>query len=1191
MARDQRGSRAKPRRRIRNARAVLGVERLDARLALSANGGPFADAWLTLQPVGFAAPDDGAGPQVVSFVASTIAAARVSTTAAAPVVTSVKGPSGQAAGGVAGGYAITVSGSGFVDGSGSLVVQAVDFWTNNPTTNVGGTGQITVAPGGTPTSATITVTMPALSLPPLPVATAVVVSVPNAPTSSQTITPSNTFTFVQQAQVTSLTYTDAQHNTRGPSQAQNGPLAGGGTLVINGTGFVTGSSVQFVDYGSAPKTFTVPASSVTVNAAGTQVSLPLPSVGQKWSTDTTVAVNVVPPQNGVPSFGPSNNAGGFTNQFTFFKAAFTRIKIKLQPAVVNSGPIYFVAYSQQGDRTGTLQNYAPLIMQVTQPGTAGQNQGTWELGTSMITGKNSVIDASKYQPLSFTKTKDANGYLTATVNYENLLYSQGYSNVSAGAVLSLGAFPSITAGGGLAGAPTVSDNPGLTYGLTELNVSGLATTNYSAPSTVIDLSFVDQFGMSLQATPFPAAPFPVTNLGVAGGTRQGAINQFANVLKQSTNPQANAFTPLISAAGTTQILAPKSYLNAVENQPGIKPTTSELAGGNLQPPVLPPDAAATGYFYWVTAVGDGGGETKLFGTGQTPTAPNTSPLFNTVFQTLDPGKNSILVTWGSFPGGVQSTAVSYNVYRQEGYTQAKVAAQPIAGSSVQKLSVPVTSLSYLDDGNGTWDDVAPADVPSSNATYSLLSGFFDDALKQFFKYYETNDFVIHRDGITWKGTTVKAGAAGASLSYASTSGTSTLTWYGRGLVLHDEKDSSNQFVFLDPSSPKLTKNTWMQTTSNLGFSAGYQIFSACGAAGDGGPADAAAIGKAQPWKDLQNSIATAFDRGLATNFAVAPDAWANPPQFSAAAVVSQKSGTWSSGKLVPHSWTVTGVCNGVETVYGVVTSLTPQSGKAVKLTWSTAPTGSQAYDSFNVYRAKGSPGQSLAWKQIATNVTFQTGAQTVVFLDTGLPGTPASPVTYFAPGTTSDLYAEFQHQIGSNGLAYGYGYDDQGAMSSTYTANGTPALNGYLNMLRITGFRWGNVGNARFGTSTSKVVGLVPAPLPQQVVASGVASLPVALQMMAQDSTTQAMFPAFGTDGWTVRVLSQPTGTKALPGLVAGTAVPVSFMNGQAIVSLKNTLPVAGNTYTLAFGLYDQAGKRVKTAQGAVTATVTLTTC
>jgi len=1173
MARHHRRLLWKTDRRIRDARAVLGVERLDARLALAADVGHFADTGLATEPADVAALDDVGGQLTV------------------PLVTSVKGPTGQAAGGVQGGYVITVSGSGFVDGSGTLLVNAVDFYTHAGT-NVGGTGQITVVAGGTPTSAMITVTMPSLSPHALPVDTAVVVSVPNVPSSSQNISPSNRFTFVQQAQVTSLAYTDAQQRVRGSSQAQNGPLAGGGTLVINGTGFAAGSSVQFVDYGSPSKTFKVPKKKVTVNAGGTQVTLALPNVGQTWSADTTVAVNVVPPQNGVPSFGPSNAAGGFTNQFTFYEAAFTKIKIKLQPAVVQSGSIYFVAYSKQGDRTGTLQNYAPLIMKFTQSGAAGQNRGTWEPGSSMITGNPAVIDASKFQPLSFTKTKDANGHLTAVIHYENLLYSQGYSNVSAGAVLSLGKFPFIAAVNGLAGAPMISDNPGRTYGLTELNVSGLATTNYSAPSTVVDVSFVDQFGIPLQGRPSPAAAFPVTTIGVAGGTRQGAINQFANVLKRATAPAATAFAPLISATSTVQILSPKSYLTAVENQSGIKPTTSELTQGKLERPHPPSKNDSTGYFYWVTAVGDGGGETELFGTGQPPTSPNMSPLYNTIFQTLDPDSNSVLVTWGSFPAGVQSTALSYNVYRQQGYTQSKVAAQPIANSSVQKLTVPVTSLSYLDDGSGTWADVASNQLPSSNATYSLLSSYFDGGLKQFFDYYRKNEFVIHRDGITWRGHTKYAGVTGEELTYASTSksGTSTLTWYGRGLVLQGDGDSSNQFVFLDPSSPDLIKNTWMQTTANLAFSAGYQIFSACGAAGDGGPADAKGIGKAQPWKDLQNSIATAFDRGLATNFAVAPDAWANPPQFVAAAAVSMKAGTWSSGRLVPHTWTVTGVCKGVETVYGVVTSLTPMSGRAVKLKWSTAPTGSQAYDSFNVYRAQGSPGQTLSWKQIATNVTFQTGAQTVAFLDTGIAGTLASPVTYFAPGTTSDLYAAFQHQIGVNGLAYGYAYDDQGAMSSTYTANGTSTLTGYLNMLRLTGFQWGNVGNAKFGTAASKVVGLASAPLPQQVVTSGVTALEVSLQTMARDSTTKAKFPAFGNNGWTVRVLSQPVGTNALPGLAVGTKVPVSFMNGQAVMSLKNTEPVAGNTYTLSFGLYDQNGKRVKNAQGPVTTTVTLMT-
>jgi hypothetical protein len=1068
-----------------------------------------------------------------------------------------------------------------------MQVTNVAFWNNS--TSLGGTGAITLVPGGSPTSASIQFTVPNLSsgITTLPTTTAVVVTASGL-NSATTPDPQNTFTFESVAQVASLSY-----NQRDPaSQAQNGPLTGGGALVINGSNFVQGSTVQFIDYGSLEKTVTVKASKVTVSGDGTRVSLALPNVSTTWSSDTTVHVNVVPP-NGPSSFGPVNNAGGFTNQFTFFKSPSTKIKIKLKPAVVAAGPIYFVAYSQQGDRTGSLNGYQPLIMQVARPGTAGQNSGTWKPGTSMIKGANSVIDKGKYQALSFTTTKDANGYLTATVNYENLLYSRGYSNVSAGAVLSVGAFPYIRASGGLAGSPTVSDNPGLTYGLTELNVSGLATTNYSAPSSVVDISFVDQFGIPLQATPSPNAPFPVTTLGVTGGmTWQGAVNRFANFVKQSTDPRASAFAPLVSAGGATQVLAPKSYLTAVENQQGIKPLTSELLvpGASLQPPNKPVAATATGYFYWVTAVGDGGGETMLFGTGQSFTAPNTSGLYNTQFQTLDPNRNAVLVAWESFPGGVQSTAVSYNVYRQAGYTETSAAPQPISLSSVQKLSVPVTSLSYLDDGSGTWTDV-PA-LPSSNATYSLLSGYFNDALNAFFTHYVPNEFRILRDGIVWKGRTVNGGSTGSvSFTYTTSSSTPSIPEkiYGRALLLTDAGNPSNQFVFLDPSSPVLTKNTWMQTKSNLGFSAGYQIFSACGAAGDGGPADAAGIGKAHPWKDLQNSIATAFDRGLATIFFVKPDAWANPPQFIAAAKVAQQAGNWSSGQLVPTTWAVTGVSNGVESVYGVVTSVAPQSGRAVKLKWSTAPTGEQLYDSFNVYRAKGSPEELLAWKQIATNVTVGSGAQTVAFYDSGLTGSPASPITYFAPGSTSDLYASFQHQIGSNGLAYGYGYDDQGSMSSTYTANGTPALTGYLNKLTVTGLRWGSVGNAKFGTATSKVVALTIAPLPQQVTAAGVASLTVSLQRMAQDSVSQAMFPAFGTNGWTVKVLSQPAGTKALPGLKAGTAAPVSFLNGQARVSLTNASPVSGTTYTLAFGLYDQTGKPVKNSQGRITATMTLT--
>ena len=387
-----------------------------------------------------------------------------------------------------------------------------------------------------------------------------------------------------------------------------------------------------------------------------------------------------------------------------------------------------------GDRTGTNiagnKNMQPVIMQVSPGVTARQNVGTWELGTNMLTSSD-TIDASKYGTgLSFGTTPDKDGYVTATVAYENLIYSQGYSNVSAGAVLSIGGFPLMSAPLGKAGSPTVGTNPGLLYGLTELNISGLATTNYSAPSSVVDVSFVDQFGIPLTASMAPAAPFPVNRIGLTiSTTRQGAVTGFANAVKQSTVPGASGFAPLLSAspggvlnpsgsgqasAGTTQILAPFTYLSAVEKFSGIKPATVPLSvtGGSLQAP-----GDSTGYFYWVTAVGDGEGETMAFGTGQQATAPNTDPIFNTTYQALPGSNNAILVSWaasslpqgllgpGSIPLNLQATATAYNVYRAPAYVT--TGPEPISPLTLQKLTSPLpgTALSFLDDGTGIWQTV------------------------------------------------------------------------------------------------------------------------------------------------------------------------------------------------------------------------------------------------------------------------------------------------------------------------------------------------------------------------------------------------------------------------------------------------------------------------------------------------------
>jgi hypothetical protein len=264
---------------------------------------------------------------------------------------------------------------------------------------------------------------------------------------------------------------------------------------------------------------------------------------------------------------------------------------------------------------------------------------------------------------------------------------------------------------------------------------------------------------------------------------------------------------------------------------------------------------------------------------------------------------------------------------------------------------------------------------------------------------------------------------------------------------------------------------------------------------------------------------------------------------------------------------------GVETVYGVVTQATPQRGKAVTLQWSTQPTGSQPYTSFNLYRARGVPGQALTFRKVnAAPISPPASGQTVVFHDRG--GTPpvptSQPVTYWAPGTVHDVYAAYQHRIAVNGLAYGYAYDDQGGMSSTYTANGTPALNGYLSKVTVGGLRWGTVGNPRAtdGTANTRATGIAIAPVPQQIpitttsgsIMFSLAQTTLSVQVMAQDTTTQAAFPAFGSKNWTVKVVGGPG--KALPGML-GKSFPVSYLSGQAQVPLAGSAPVTGNTYTV----------------------------
>jgi hypothetical protein len=1116
-------------------------------------------------------------PSLGTAYPATNSAANIVTLAPLPVpsiasLSASKGP-------ITGGNVLQITGANLVDSTGKNLVTTVAFYASNGA-NVGGIGQspdgtaISLLPGGTAKSATIQITVPDFKQswngkngqPPLPVApagtaplaVALILSNQQTPTKR---TAANSYTVGYGPSVTGVAITG--------KPVANAPLAGGSVLTITGSGFDQKSSVQFSDPVSK-KTFTVPTANVKY-VGPTQLSVTVPNLQPTFATDVTVDV-LVTSSTGFPS--PLTAV----DKVTFFRSQYTPLVIRVPQSLAQQG-IYLASFAlKQAADQKTAAQYG-ISMQVT-PGTNGNNVGNFVDSSNWKTydAANKVNLMKANPPLSFTTKPDAQGYVTATIQYDNYLYSKGMGTSGAAAVLSVGSFPRIVLSNDqffAAGVPDPSANPGLTYGVLELAVSAIQASNYTAANSFLDITYVDQFGMPLQFWSAPNGPFPANALG-ATAYRQPTIQFYPSFVATAaaSNPAAAAFGELLTAGQAAQILAPAKYLAQVEANPGIQPTPAPLAsypGGTLAPPADPTGVDtsqpgfAKGYFYFVTAVGATGQESAARPAAQQIPMPIAD-------------SNAMLLNWGAFPNDAIPTAAGYHVYRQAGWTAAEKSWT--AYDDVAKLtSTPVTNLSFIDTGAQPAN--SNATLPTSNAAYSALSTYFDEALDSFFAHYATKTFSIYRDGFILTGNTVDGGETGAaSFTYQSSSGAKTVKIYGRALLLTDTQNSQNQFVFLDPSSPYLAKNNWMGVQTNLGYSAGYQIFAAAGAAGDGGPADAATVGTnaANPWKDLQNSIATAFDRGLATNFALAPDAWATPPQFSAPAAVA--TGTPGTLQSVPYTYAVTGILQGgLETTLGVLTSAKPtQAGASVRLQWSTAPTGSppgNAYQSFNVYRAKGYPGQPLSFKKVNNNpIPLPATGQIVTYVDRGRSATvqpTAQPVSYFAAGTTSDVYAAFMHRMGVNGRSYGYAYDDQGALASTSSID-------YLQAAWLTVLPW--------GTGTAGYLAVDPLPANIRAVDSidpankvDLTHLTIGLQTMA--GAGKYAYPVFGSAvGQSVRVTASN-----LPGVSVGTKALVSYTNGRANLSLSGGTPTAGQTYSLTLQLYNEVTGKPITAVKPVTMT------
>lgn len=135
-------------------------------------------------------------------------------------------------------------------------------------------------------------------------------------------------------------------------------------------------------------------------------------------------------------------------------------------------------------------------------------------------------------------------------------------------------------------------------------------------------------------------------------------------------------------------------------------------------------------------------------------------------------------------------------------------------------------------------------------------------------------------------------------------------------------------------------------------------------------------------------------------------------------------GSLTAGQAYFYEVTALGVTG--ESIGSHEVSVTPAVGQqSVALNWNTIGNAS----AYKIYRGTSSGQENV----LVGTLPGQGSGTSVNFTDSGGVNQNAPPNVYYAPGTMSDLYAQFFHQTFASigGLAYADPFDDQGNQSST----------------------------------------------------------------------------------------------------------------------------------------------------------------
>ena len=715
---------------------------------------------------------------------------------------------------------------------------------------------------------------------------------------------------------------------------------------------------------------------------------------------------------------------------------------------------------------------------------------------------------------------------TLTINVPQTAVVSGHivMSVGAAAVVTYANNPQTNQGGISAPTPSGS-NYETVYGMFEY---AMATNPNDANKMLVDvdMSEVDQVSCPFTITATPPTKNSTVDLGTGiTQTRADMFNLYQNYIT-NLGISASSFKQLVqtdSSGAKVRIMAPNNFVNYTPSPVPVPGLISPTSGTGLKLNTL--------YYYWVTAT-NGYGETTSY---------------NYLDAQTSSGQQQMTITWAAVPG-----ATGYSIYRSltTSPAQAVWAGKWIPGT-VKGQGNPY----YIDAGA----TLSNKTFPGTNYLYYPQDYYFNNAIRQFFSHYATNTFSIDVPmtmKINGQDQTAIYTLSGKTVSNFQAEGTDNAMHNYVALVLTGTTttagfpDTTNQkFAVLRPYFQENMNSTafpkapaWI---SNPTASPGVMVFGNDGVFNTGGRQP---LVNAQLLSNLENPIVSAFNRGIANNYAINPNNWANAPAVYAIA-------TSSPGNLKKDAYfyVVTATNSYGETTASLEYSATitsdpdtahPQnSNNSISLQWKAdnKPT------KYNIYR---STTQGFGYQLIGSvNNPDHTNHNIPVtsFVDTGYTANPAkTPFVYYAPGSTSNWYSGFLHQNSTNnpttgvsvrGLAYGFGYDDQGGQSTN--------MGGAYTQVNINLKPW-----AAAPITPVKFDPTPNAPLKLQILMQ-----PKSIQL---GSTTTISFKAFGPEGQTF-VGGTQVKVEVVGAQKGSYMVKVNVISGFGILTFKST--VTGYSY------------------------------